>query len=546
MQQGRGWWLAALLLPVALITAVLLEESWRIYSHHGLLHSSIVYAIHDRGVPPENPLMAGAPIGYPYGHHALLAFVMRLVPLAPPWLFAATSWLALAATLLLLDRTSIRLGGDRITRALVLVLALFGSSPFARGPLSEGLKALAINEGRTIPLLKFSTVNSNQLGVLCLVLGLFGLVRMAVRGRVDGFSATIVALAWLANGLLYPTTWPAIVGCTGVFVLVLGVHSRVPPRTLALRLVLPCALAAVAVVSWILSVSAGRADVSLPQLALTPRHLIRNVSIALYTAFVPLVALWWSHRRLALRWDAPHAALGLSALGLYAYFTLFHLPLDSEYKFILVGQLPLAFVAARALAHALGERPWFLVPLAMLLVLPASTWLLQKVVSPRAVRDAATTTGRSIQALDADQRGLHEWIEHETPADAVLVDTHLSLPSFARRSLFVGTNERRRLYPKPSTGDGIDGSPQRWVVDVHGVDLRRYERRQRITRALVWKEGSERTHEVGRTLVAELPDRPIFVVAREPEARARLAASDAFETVFANQAAWVFRYAARD
>ncbi len=92
MAAGRGLWVvAAHLIPLGLITAVLLEESWRIYSHHGLLHSSIVYAILDRGVPPENPLMAGTPIGYPYGHHAALAFVMRWLPIAPPWLFAATS-----------------------------------------------------------------------------------------------------------------------------------------------------------------------------------------------------------------------------------------------------------------------------------------------------------------------------------------------------------------------------------------------------------------------------------------------------------------------
>ncbi len=240
--------------------------------------------------------------------------------------------------------------------------------------------------------------------------------------------------------------------------------------------------------------------------------------------------------------DAAHLALALCAGGLGIFFTLFHLPLDSEYKFSLLSQLPLAFVAAGAMERVLGSRPWLIVLLLAILVVPGGSWLGMKIVAPRGVRDPATTNGRSLQHHDPHLRALHEWIAGATPETAVLVDTHLSLPAFARRSLYVGTDERRRMEPMPRTGDGIDGSPQRWVVDVHGSDLRSYERRTRITRALLWKRGSEKTRELGTAIASELPGRPIYVVARDPAARARLARSDHYRIVFENPAAGVYRF----
>ena len=123
-----------------------------------------------------------------------------------------------------------------------------------------------------------------------------------------------------------------------------------------------------------------------------------------------------------------------------------------------------------------------------------------------------------------------------------MVDTHLSLPAFARRSLYVGTDERRNAQPMARTTDGISSSAQRWVVDVHGADLQRYERRTRIVRALLWKRGSEKTRELGTAIASELPGRPIYVVARDPAARARLASSAHYRRVFENPAAGVYRY----
>lgn len=539
--QRERWVLGIGLILLALISAVLANESWRIHSHHGLLHSSIVYSIFDRGLPPENPLMAGVPLGYPYGHHAVLAFVMRALPIAPPWLFAATNWLALGLTLLILDRTAQRLGGGAAYRALVVLLAMFGTSPIARGPLSEFVASFGADEGRAIPLLKFATVNSNPLGVLCFALALYALVRALVAGRVDARAACLLGLAWAGNGLLYPTTWPAVVICTAVAALVMLRHSTPPRGDIIWRIGIPCLAASAVVIPWLLFVAGDKASSSLPQLDITAAHLLRNAAIAMGAVVIPIALLIWKRQRTGSASHATQLTLALCTGALGGAFALLHLPLHTEYKFLLLSQIPLAFLVAGAMERLLAERLWVVVMLLAVLFLPGGSWIATKITHPLAARDPATTAGRSIEHSDPAQRELHHWLIGNTPADAVLVDTHLSLPALARRSLYVGTDERRSLEPMPRSTDGVGLTAQRWVVHVHGVELRAYERRSRIVRALLWKQGSDKTDEIGAAIAADLPGRPVYAIAREAAARERLANSTAFNLAFENSAAGIYR-----
>ena len=74
------------------------SEDLRVVSTHGFLHTSIVYAIVDRGAPPECPLLAGEPLYYPWAHHQLVAWLMEGLRLSPSTGFAVLNVLALAGT----------------------------------------------------------------------------------------------------------------------------------------------------------------------------------------------------------------------------------------------------------------------------------------------------------------------------------------------------------------------------------------------------------------------------------------------------------------
>ena len=111
-----AWCVGALFItPVVFLLA---DENFRIFSYHGLTHYSIVYGLIERGPPPTIPLLAGEPLFYPYGLHYLIAQAMRLIPLAPPWLFAGINIASLVATIAIVDRIARLFSPNRDYRTL--------------------------------------------------------------------------------------------------------------------------------------------------------------------------------------------------------------------------------------------------------------------------------------------------------------------------------------------------------------------------------------------------------------------------------------------
>ena len=530
-----------LLLLLALVTAVLLDEAWRIHSHHGLLHASIVYSLVDGGAPPESPFLAGVALGYPYGQHRLLAEIVRLLPVAPSWLFAATNWIALLLTGWVLDSTARSLGGSLRYRSLVLVLALFGTSPFARGPLQVALQSLGAGDGRSIPLLKFATVNGNQLGILFFVLALAGVVRLFADSRSKS-AIGLVALGWVGSGFLYPTLFPAVVGCSAAAAVAVGIHGAADGRGLLLRLGAVAVGAGALVIPWILSLTADSQPQSLPRLDLGGQHLLRAIALAAGALLLPLALLFWQRSALRNLASAPlRLWLSLCVAGLVGAFLCLHLALESEYKFLLVAQVPLAFLVAAALERVLDEKPIVALGLVALIIVPGSWWMGRKLEAPWPVRDPATTAARSLRHAAEPQRELHAWIKSQTPRDAILVDTHLSLPAFARRPLFVGTDLRPRFEPAKGLRDGVGLSAKRWLTEVHGRDPVQVERRLDLVRELLSTANGVRLSAVGTAMQAELPGRAIYVVVRERALRSRLIAHPRYRDEFQNEAVAVFR-----
>lgn len=530
-----AWVATGLLLPVAWILG---DENWRIHSHHGLLHSAIVYAILDRGAPPENPLLAGHALGYPFGHHWLLANLMRAVPVAPPWLFAATNLLCVAGAAWLLDRTARLFSADRVYRVLVIVLALYGSNPFSLGLPVRALYELGFQaETRLPPLFKFMTLNSSPLGIGLLALTIYGIALLFQREEKHGAAMACVTVGYVGVGLAYPVAWWSVAGCMVAATLVLALTGGRAKWARALGLLL--VVGALPLIPWFSFLAAERAVPAYPQLSPSLGHGLRKLLTIALAAGLPVALL------IGCRWrqlvPAPASTwLALSTCGLALAYGIGHLEIHSEYWLLMSAQIPLAFGIADPLRSLLARRPLVGWVVLSLILAPAAWFLSAKLSTGWSVADPATTSGHRLVHRTPAERALHDWLGEHTAPDAVLVDTHLSLPALARRALFVGLDEPRSQQVDTN---GIGLSARRWLYNVHGRDPVVIDRRAAAAAVLVGTPVTGTVADALTTVRAEVPRREVWAVARSSEARSRLSAHG-LAPAFDNEAATVFRLSA--
>jgi hypothetical protein len=131
--RGRSHWA----IPLAIGIIVLLIGVLPSLTHEPLrlrsdarLHLPIIQNLLEGPVPPENPFLAGMPLGYFWFYHVTLAAVARLTPLPLDLVPALFNAQALLVLLLALDRVGRRLGLSPAARAAGLALLGLGLTPW--------------------------------------------------------------------------------------------------------------------------------------------------------------------------------------------------------------------------------------------------------------------------------------------------------------------------------------------------------------------------------------------------------------------------------
>ena len=154
-----------------------------------------------------------------------------------------------------------------------------------------------------------------------------------------------------------------------------------------------------------------------------------------------------------------YLVVGVSALTSALLFLALHAPIHTEYKFLALTGVALGLIAGVPMA-ALFRRSgiagllvlWcFLLPLASNLVRIATRTLSH----PSGIR----AEGRTLVHPDPLEDALHRWLRAHTEADAVFVDSELTLPSFASRRLFVAVDPGADWIPQKSTLRGWNMRP---------------------------------------------------------------------------------------
>lgn len=519
-RRARPGAVAAVLTLVPLVL-LLLKDDFRLFAFHGLMHAAFVERVVADGLPPGDPLFAGAALRYPWAHHVLVAALARGLGLAPPTAFAVLNLAAAAASAALLAALARRLGLGRGAAATGAVLALFGPSLLG-GPVAWAVSELGgvTVERRTLAVAKFASPQSNGLGILGLLLVLYGLVRLLGGGRRRAPALAAVAGGTLATAFLYPLLAP-VAGATAVGSVAVAALGRRLAPSLALAALGAVGLPAVLALPYLRAVGVGAdAPARLGPTAASLGPAAVHLGFLAASVAVP-VAFGW--RTLARVWrERPFAwlPLALAALLGAAGWLLLRLPMGTEYKLLVVAGLAAGVPAGAGVDALASRRPVAALLLLAVLLLPAGDWFARQARNVFGDAAAVETAGGALRPTDPVRQRLYAWIRAHTPADAVFVDAGLEVPVFAGRRLLVGIDARGDGLPPPGWGMSIP-LIETAVLGHAPASLRA---RERFARALLDPAAGPVPAPPPR-LRRAIGGAPLYVVTRTPEAGRRLAAA---------------------
>ena len=537
---------------VGLVALVLANSNWRNFSHHGAMHSSIVYEILERGTPPDMPLVAGERIQYFYLFHLIVANLMRVIPLAPPWFFAVLNVAGLSGLVLTIDRIARQVSADRGYRVWVMSLVLLGFTSILSSPLGKAVEQfLGLPFDSRLDIFhKFTTTNNNQLGILLFAITFFALMQL-VLGNKLGRNFLLLAVSYVAGGFFYPPLLPAVGLVAGVAVIQLAVLETPSRRSQAVGIVLVMLVGATVFFPWLRSLTANRTGsgtIRVMSLADAPR----NAYILLALILVPLAVCFFYRRGLAVQRESNRSLWRFLILSTIAIQVAFVLAIGSHSadlvrKSLTVSQIPLSLIVAQSFYDMSRERRYVAVCLLTFLAIPIGYKVAPKVVFGWTVSDSATTVGRYYRHSDESQDELYSWLAAETPVDAMLIDSYLTVPLFARRQLYVATDYRRESGVLEKWGremglaDGWSDRADKIMETTNGISRGDLD----VRRAIVAEFLSEGPDPLDDTVVRQFKStagpRSVFIVARKAAVISRLtAATDHVRAMFHNEAGTVF------
>ncbi len=558
--------LAVAFVLTALVAWPLAQSNRVRTSIHGMLHSSLLFELMDRGAPPGNPFFAGQPLRYYWTWHLAIAAPVELSGVDPTIGFAATNVAAALAFLILLGHLGIFLGSivfdeerarrskDRLAAFAILLgftslnplgAFLFPHQSEALGkrfsPLSRlaagddvigYLQALKPGEDDRISatLTKFFNVSSFP-GALALLAAAWLFSARTLRHRTLGdFACTLLAIAGcIALSPITGLSGGLALGLAGTIALLANLRD-VEKRNAALATLGALAIGLVASLPFVL-LSGGDDEGSIKFLPTLKK--LRDDALALAPAFVlALPAIVLAIRR--ARTTA--LALVLSALALPLLAVALNFPVNSEYKLVREAAPLLGVFLALAVDVLLERRKVLFTALAAAVVL---FFLPTNVLAWNAYRTSAqaslpvTFDGKEF-VLDSSAHPveeLYDWIRKNTPIDAVLLDDvdvvhHFAgpfhgaeAPALAQRAVFTDTKSYMNDFEK--------------TVD------------QRLQ--LVRSFFSGRPLDSDAIALLESPSRPIYAIVRADSPRAAASAqavslSRRFERVFDCAAGRVYRW----
>lgn len=511
------------------VAAYLINPDIRIVSVHGFIHTGIVYQILNGGLPPDNPLLAGQPLQYPWGFHVFAAATSRAFHISPAWSFALINWVSLVLCMVLIARITCCLIRDTAAQIYTVTVSLFMTTLMSR-PLLDlisnrigyPLEWRAIFAGQ-----KFTKINGVPLGLVFFLLLIYSLIRL-VQGHHCRRYALYLLVGAAGCGFVYPLMFPAVCASAGIVVLYLlweGIRSRRFQWIRLSQVLIPLG-ASMALVIPYLNMITGH-EIGPKVLYLNPSWFIRNALNVLFHLGPIAAVFFWGYRNLRSRWNPPAATVLclviLACLGCYLGMHMFN---EAEYKFLILLNVTVGILGGLAVS-TLRTRLRPVGMLGLLLIFGAPVALdMAPMIYPYSWSRTPQFQERGIVMglFDPVQDELYQWIRTAAPSNAIFMDTKLEIPYCGQRSLYLGWTG---VEHPDQVGNGYNISMHDYLQLQSGYSPELLNFRREFLRQLYSSDQA-----ISEALRKEMRGfEPLFIVIRNPGLFPRFA-SDDFETVF--------------
>ena len=398
----------------------------RVYSHHGLIHTSITYRIFHTDLPPTHPFLGDQALPYYWGYHFLAAQLVS-VGLAPSWAGVVINLVTLLGTMLaawwIATQFLRKSAGARPGSRYWLILASAFGALFAPSFVPAGLwtdlvgvpLGMAFCDPRALPAaVKFVNQSGMPLGILCSLTWIASLIGY-YQGQRSRLFAVGLGLSLLACAFFYPPMLPSLVLGTPV-VAVLFIWSSAADRRGEMwkRGILICVVGAASVLltfPYLLQVAESlRGNTKIFDLAAGRDGLIWAMLVVL-----PTLGYLYLRRHVAessLERVPMLVFAGVFVSSLWLYLTLSQ-PLRTEYKYLSVAMIALGFVGGGLFAVAWCKRSVLSWVIAVAFLVTPTYSLLKKLNYHTDWGNKFEESGRDLLYTGDSQKGeLFDWCAH--------------------------------------------------------------------------------------------------------------------------------------
>lgn len=527
------------LLVVPLLAIFFFSGTWRFAGPHEFLHASIVHNILNGFTPPEDILLAGYPLQYPWAHHYIVGWLTQLLHVSPSRGFALINIASLIISAVVIFKTSQLLKPSRLTGIFGVFLTIFGTSIFYLASLQF---KLFYQDHRLIPYQKFLSANSNPLGFCLFSIFLFFIMRFfAYRGKAY-VNALALLLSTTALAYFYPISWLAamICGisiCFGQIIFAKGRNWQLVFLTL-LALFFGSMLA----FPYMHGISSGKVHSAEIGLFLYVPNVLKRLSDVLLISLVPLLVGVLKRKELRTLFSdrgSEVVTLLWAGLGLLMIYAVALVPLNCEYKFLMQLMAVIGILSAPLVESLYKQKPLFVEVFIPLILLP-SVLLYLWPFAPFQYDDPVYEKAGVIHHRDINMDRLYSWISNKTPIDTVVVDSFLTVPALGKRSLYVATDLRSQTQPHLSGWNGWGMSAKQMSEQVFGHQQDIQNRRTQNATALLTPHPTNVLDFAATNIKQEFKGREVIVIARDSVMKKLFDASPRFEKAFDGETVWVY------
>ena len=537
---------AVLLLGLAIVAGIYVGNPvHRVYSFHGFWHHAITYEILNGRFPPHEPLAAGQKLFYPWGIHLVAAAISAILRVTPATSFALMNVTCLAITLSLLWRIARTLGFDRTTSVFAATVPVFGITPFNVGHfamLVQPLVPVVMDFRGTPPMSAFTNVTGGTFGILFFVLALDSVLGVFTAAESVSTRSRSVLLGGSMAGaaFFYPLDFVGAAGAVAVCIAVSALRGADRLRVVGASAAVLIGI--LATLPYLLSIGAGRDPAAALRIESDWESVLGDVGRYAITALaIVALTIWQRDRftRFVREQGVGVLLIAAAAATTAALYVVAYYPQHAEYKLLTLSSICLGILVSPVLAsiHDRHRAASFVIVAALFLPLGADVLLK---VHPKwwNITDPYVERGTAIEDADPAERAVGRWIRaHTSPEDAFL-DSRMTIPVFAERPLFLGTDLRRAKI-RGWRPNGWLADPRRILHELEGLPRSLIDSRGDLVKSLL-VDG----HTPSDAALASAQTRlegDLYVIAREPPVSERLAGDPRFEIVFTNSAASVYR-----